>query len=87
MVSRTLDMLLGPRLVDEPAEVVARFLEDQRNNQVLQHLRELPGPLYLPLNRRWTEELESHNRIRARRSTTAGAPPDLRSVNPGRTCV
>lgn len=63
------------RVVEEPADLVTRFMEDRRNNPVLRHLSELPGPLYLPLNRRWTEERETRHRIRPRRSTTAGHLP------------
>lgn len=63
------------RAVDEPSDLVSRFLEDRRNNTVLRHLSELPGPLYLPLNRRWTEDRESRYRPRSRRSTAAGYLP------------
>ena len=63
------------REVDESATFVARLMEDQRNSTVLQRLSALPGPLYLPLNRRWTEESEFSTRIRPRRSTTAGHLP------------
>ena len=59
----------------EPADLFARLMEDLRNNPVLRRLSDLPGPLYLPLNRRWTEEGESPNRMRTRRSTTAGHLP------------
>ena len=63
------------RVVDEPSDLVSRFLEDRRNSSVLRHLSELPGPLYLPLNRRWTEEPESRYRPRSRRSTAVGYLP------------
>lgn len=63
------------RVVDEPAELVTRLMEDKRNNPVLRCLSELPGPLYLPLNRRWTEEGLDSRRIRPRRSTAAGDLP------------
>ena len=63
------------RAVDQPADLVTRFIEDRRNNPVLLHLNELPGPLYLPLNRRWTEESETMPGPRSRRSTTAGHLP------------
>ncbi len=63
------------RMVDEPADLITRLIEDWRHNPVLQHLSELPGPLYLPLNRRWTEERETLHRHRVRRSTTAGHLP------------
>ena len=63
------------RVVEEPSDLVSRILEDRRDNLVLRHLSELPGPLYLPLNRRWTEDRESRYRTRPRRSTTAGYLP------------
>ena len=63
------------RAVSEPADFFARLMEDLRNNPVLRRLSDLPGPLYLPLNRRWTEEGESPHRTRTRRSTTAGHLP------------
>ena len=63
------------REIDESANLSARFMDDQRDNPVLRYLSELPGPLYLPLNRRWTEEGEAPSRARARRSTTAGHLP------------
>ena len=59
----------------EPADFFARLMEDLQNNPVLRRLSDLPGPLYLPLNRRWTEEGESPHRVRTRRSTTAGHLP------------
>ena len=67
--------------VDDSVEVVARSMSDQRNNPVLRHLNELSGPLYLPLDRRWTEDREipygrlARRRPHARRSTTAGHLP------------
>ena len=63
------------RVVEEPSDLVARFLEDRRNNTVLRHLSELPGPLYLPLNRRWTEDREPRYRQRSRRPTAVGYLP------------
>ena len=63
------------RAVDEPADLISRLMEDKRDNPVLKRLSALPGPLYLPLNRRWTEESELPNRMRTRRSTTAGHLP------------
>ena len=65
----------APRVVDEPSDLVSRILEDRRDNLVLRHLSELSGPLYLPLNRRWTEDRESRHRTRPRRSTAAGYLP------------
>lgn len=47
------------RVAGEQANFIGRLMEDQRDNPVLRHLGKLPGPLYLPLNRRWTEEGES----------------------------
>ena len=63
------------RTVDEQVDLVSRFIEDQRNHPVLRCLSNLPGPLYLPLNRRWTEDLETTHRTHRRRSTTAGHLP------------
>ena len=70
-----LSQFRAARVVEEPSDLVSRILEDRRNNLVLRHLSELPGPLYLPLNRRWTEDRESPSRTRPRRSTTAGYLP------------
>ena len=63
------------RAVDDDADLVARLMQDQRDHPVLQRLSELPGPLYLPLNRRWTGEREAPYRVHTRRSTTAGHLP------------
>ncbi len=63
------------RDVDESANIVARTMEDLRNNVVVRCLSDLSGPLYLPLNRRWTEESDVFHRTRHRRSTTAGHLP------------
>ena len=70
----------SPRLfnaarVDDAADFISRVLDDERNNPVLRYLSDLPGPLYLPLNRRWTEESELPHRRHRRRSTTAGHLP------------
>ena len=65
----------GERAVEESAEFFARFIDDHQNNLVLRYLNELPGLLYLPLDRRWAEERESPHRLRTRRSTTAGHVP------------
>lgn len=69
--------LATDRAVHEPADLITRMLEDQRDNLVLAHLSGLPGPLYLPLNRRWTEERElRYPRGQGmRRSTAAGHLP------------
>ena len=61
---------------DQPADLVARHLDDHRNNAVLRYLSDLPGPLYLPLDRRWPEGGEStYQPARYRRSTSAGQLP------------
>ena len=61
--------------IEEAADLVARFIEDQRHNPVLGFLNNLPGPVYLPLDRRWTGERERFSRLLHRRSTTAGHLP------------
>ena len=63
------------RAVEEPNELIARWLEDRRDNPVLRYLNQLPGPLYLPLSRRWTEDSDTRHRRLHRRSTTAGHLP------------
>ena len=45
--------LRGPRGQQEAADVVASNLGENRTNHVLRYLGDLPGPLYLPLDRRW----------------------------------
>ncbi|MYD91854.1 MAG: AAA family ATPase [Caldilineaceae bacterium SB0662_bin_9] len=46
-----------PMMEDHIGSIVTSIRnQDQAHNQVLQHLQDLPGPLYLPLNRRWIEE-------------------------------
>ena len=72
---RELNQFSAARVIDEPSDLVSRFLEDRINNPVLRHLSELPGPLYLPLNRRWTEDREVRYRQRPRRSTAVGYLP------------
>ena len=60
----------------EIADIVANSLNEQRGNAVLQYLRTLPGPLYLPLDRRWTETEEPrHTRTRIRRLSAHGHLP------------
>ena len=61
--------------IEEAADLVVRFLDDHRNNPVLRFLDDLQGPVYLPLDRRWTGERETFNRPLRRRSTTAGHLP------------
>ena len=60
---------------EDSTDFFNRFIYDQRNNLVLRYLNELPGLLYLPLDRRWAEERELPHRLRTRRSTTAGHVP------------
>ena len=72
---RQLNQFSTARVIDEPSDLVSRFLEDRINNPVLRHLNELSGPLYLPLNRRWTEDREPRYRRQSRRSTAAGYLP------------
>ena len=63
------------RMVEEAVEFFARYMEDVQDNEVLRFLGQLPGPLYLPLDRRWDEDTDSSVRMRTRRSTTAGHMP------------
>ena len=42
---------------EQKMEFFRRYMEDQQTNAVVRHLSHLPGPLYLPLNRRWGEIL------------------------------
>ena len=56
-------------------DLATKLIEDKRNNPVLRYLDELPGPLYLPLDRRWTEEREPSHRFSPRGLTTAGHLP------------
>ena len=61
--------------IEGPDELAVRLIDDKRNSPVLRYLDELPGPLYLPLDRRWIEEREPSPRPSFRRSTTAGHLP------------
>ncbi len=54
---------------------LARQIDEQRDNRVLQYLDDLPGPLYLPLDRRWTEEGGPPIRQYRRRSAMARHQP------------
>lgn len=63
------------RTIEGPADLAARVIDDERNNPVLRYLDELSGPLYLPLDRRWSEDREPHHRSSLRPSTTAGHLP------------
>lgn len=60
---------------EETIEFIARHIERHEENPVLRHLSGLPGPLYLPMDRRWIEERSALPYRRARRSTTAGHVP------------
>lgn len=60
---------------DPLPDSLARFIEDRRDNAVLRSLASLPGPLYLPLDRRWPEEREASAHTRLRQSTVAGHIP------------
>lgn len=60
---------------EENIDFIARHIERQEENPVLRHLSDLPGPLYLPMDRRWIEERSTPPYRRARRSTTAGHVP------------
>ena len=73
--SHRLSRMSAFRESEESANLAARLMEDRQDNPALKYLSELPGPLYLPLNRRWTEEGELSPRMRARRSTAAGYLP------------
>ena len=66
---------------DERSDFIVRFLDDQRNNQVLRFLADLAGPLYLPLDRRWTGEREQSQFSHRWRSTTAGHLPASQIVD------
>ena len=61
--------------IQGPDELAVRFFDHERNSPVLRYLDELPGPLYLPLDRRWTEDKDPPNRVSSRRSTTPGNLP------------
>ena len=81
VVGQESDPFNDVRPSEDALDIVVRYMEDQRNKAVFRHLNELPGPLYLPLDRRWTEEREvPQRRLRSglqrhRRSTTAGHLP------------
>jgi hypothetical protein len=64
------------RPIDESVDLIGRILEVERNSPVLEHLNDLSGPLYLPIDRRWPVESEASPRTtRTRPSTTAGHLP------------
>lgn len=61
---------------EEAAEIIARHLDQHRTNAVFQYLSQLPGPLYLPLDRRWPETEEPrYRRSRRRRIISVGNLP------------
>ena len=59
------------REVLDAAGIVANHLNEQRTNPVLRYLNELPGPLYLPLDRRWSDTEEPRNRRPGSRVTSS----------------
>ena len=60
----------------DEVEWLSRYFERESDNPVFRHLVDLQGPLYLPLNRRWPEEVESERTTaRGRRTATAGQLP------------
>ena len=64
------------RTEEEAADFYTRFLDDHQNNSVMRHLALIPGPRYLPLDRRSAEEdRRPPRRPNLRRSTTAGHIP------------
>ena len=56
---------------EESPDIVTQQMNQQRDNPVLKYLRDINGPLYLPLDRRWldTEDLR-YRRFRNRHPTT-----------------
>ena len=64
------------RTVEENTDYIDRILDDQRANPVLEFLTSLPGPLYLPLDRRWMEEPE-HRRHSRRSASTSHVPASV----------
>ena len=66
------------RTVEENADYIDRFLDDQRANPVLEFLASLPGPLYLPLDRRWMEEGDqAHHRRNHWPASTSHIPASV----------
>ena len=61
----------------ERADFITRLLDDQRDNPVLRQLNNLHGPLYLPLNRRWSADRESQLRTRRPRLRRHSISSDL----------
>ena len=67
---------MNPQMQEEAANIVASHLSGQRSNPVLEYLISLPGPLYLPLDRRWPETEEPRYRHpRGRRRISLGHLP------------
>ena len=54
---------------EEANDAISAYLRGQRQNSLLEYLRNLPGPLYLPLDRRWPESEEVPFRRPRRRAT------------------
>ena len=67
----------GPRGFPERADAMSRYFESQRDNPVLRELTSLPGPLYMPLNRRRFEEREGPHRIGRTHLTQSMTANDL----------
>ena len=74
-VGPTLPPFSRTPVIEEAVDLVVRLIDDQRNSPVLRFLNDLPGPVYLPLDRRWTGERDRPTRLARRRSTTAGHLP------------
>ena len=55
----------------DAADIVANHLSEQRTNPVLRYLNGLPGPLYLPLDRRWPDTEEPRYRRAGNRAALA----------------
>ena len=63
------------RTEEENVDYILGVMERQEDAPVFRHLSGLPGPLYLPMDRRWIEERSTVTHRRMRRSTTAGHIP------------
>ena len=61
---------------EENSDLITAHLNDERRNPILQYLRSLSGPLYLPLDRRWPGPEEPfRRRLRNRPFNFAGHLP------------
>ena len=60
---------------EQKVEFYRRYVEDRQLDPVLRHLANLPGPLYLPLDRRWNENPASQRGQREGRAIFAGQIP------------